>query len=75
MQTRRSSFIEAAINTVIGYIISLAVQLVTYPAFGHTFTLTQNLGLGVIFAVVSLVRGYVIRRWFNQYIQRIASKA
>ena len=75
MQTKRSSFIEAAINTVIGYIISLAVQMIAYPLFGHTFTLTQNLGLGVIFAVVSLVRGYVIRRWFNQYIQRIASKA
>lgn len=74
MQTKRSSLIEAAINTVIGYIISLAVQVVAYPAFGHSFTLAENLGLGVVFAVVSLVRGYVIRRWFNQRIHNFASK-
>lgn len=74
MQTRRSSLIEAGLNTILGYVISLAVQLVAYPAFGHSFTLSQNLGLGVVFAVVSLARGYVVRRWFNQYIQRIASK-
>ena len=75
MQSKRSSLVEAAINTVIGYVISLLVQLVAYPAFGHSFTLMQNLGLGVVFAIVSLLRGYVIRRWFNQYIHRIASKA
>lgn len=74
MQTRRSSLIEATINTVIGYAVSLLVQLVAYPLFGHSFTLPQNLGLGIVFAVVSLVRGYIIRRWFNQYIHRIASK-
>lgn len=74
MQTKRSSFVEAVINTIIGYFISLIVQLLAYPAFGHSFTLGQNLGLGVVFATVSLVRGYVIRRWFNQYIHRIASK-
>ena len=74
MQSKRSSFVEAAINTVIGYFISLLVQLVAYPAFGHAFTLAQNLGLGVVFAVVSLTRSYIIRRWFNQYIHRIAQK-
>ena len=74
MQSKRSSLVEAGINTVIGYVISLLVQLVAYPAFGHSFTLAQNLGLGVVFAIVSLIRGYVIRRWFNQYIHRIASK-
>lgn len=74
MQSKRSSFVEALLNTAIGYVISLAVQLVAYPAFGHSFTLAQNLGLGVVFAAVSLIRGYVIRRWFNKYIHRLAQK-
>lgn len=70
MQTRRESLIEAAVQTTIGYVVSLVVQVIAYPAFGHAFTFTQNLGLGVVFAVVSLIRGYVIRRWFNTYIKR-----
>ena len=74
MQSKRSSFVEALLNTAIGYVISLAVQLVAYPAFGHSFTISQNLGLGVVFAVASLIRGYVIRRWFNKYIHRLAQK-
>ena len=74
MQSKRSSFVEALLNTAIGYVISLVVQLVAYPAFGHSFTLSQNLGLGAVFAVVSIVRGYIVRRWFNKYIHRLAQK-
>lgn len=36
------------------------------------FTLEQNIYLGLIFMVVSLVRGFVIRRWFNKRLHRAA---
>lgn len=74
VQSKRSSLAEAGINVVLGYVISLGVQLVVYPAFGHSFTFSQNLWLGGVFAIVSLIRGYVVRRWFNQYIHRLALK-
>jgi hypothetical protein len=64
-QTRIGSLIEAAAQTVIGYVINLGVQLVLYPIMGATFTFGQNIVIGCVFMVVSLVRGFVLRRWFN----------
>jgi len=72
MQTRRSSFIEAAINTAIGYVISFIGQLAIYPLFGGTFTLMQNIYIGLLFMVLSLVRSYVLRRFFNGLIHKSA---
>lgn len=72
MQTRRGSLIEAWVNTTIGYVINLGVQLVVYPWFGATFTFVQNIQIGLIFMVVSVARSYAIRRWFNRYIVRAA---
>lgn len=78
-QTRLGSFIEAMANTLIGYFINLGVQLVVYPIYGATFTFGQNLQIGLVFMVVSIVRSYVIRRWFNESLHaaalRIASVA
>jgi len=74
MQSRLSSFIESLVNVLIGYLLSLAVQLVVYPAFGAQFTFTQNVYIGLIFAVVSTVRSYVIRRWFNKKIHAAAMR-
>jgi len=64
-QTRTGSLIEAAAQTVIGYVVNLGVQLVLYPIMGATFTFGQNIVIGCVFMVVSLVRGFVLRRWFN----------
>lgn len=69
MQSKLHSVIEAASNTLIGYAINLVVQLVVYPLYGATFTLMQNMQIGLIFLVVSLLRGYVIRRYFNTKVK------
>lgn len=71
MQSKTHSLIEAGVNTSIGYIINIGVQLVVYPLYGATFTLSQNLQLGLIFLVVSLARGYVIRRFFNKKVHHV----
>ena len=36
-----------------------------FPLFGLEATLRQSLGIGAIFTVVSLVRGYLLRRVFE----------
>lgn len=72
MQSRLSSFIESMANVFIGFAISFIVQLIVYPMFGVTFSLTQNFQIGLIFMVVAIARSYVIRRWFNARIHAAA---
>lgn len=78
-QTRLGSLIEACINTLIGFFGSLALSLVVYPMFGARFTLAQNAWIITIFTLWSVLRGYIIRRWFNARIhaaaQRLAAAA
>lgn len=72
MQSRLQSMIEAWANTIIGYFINLAVQLVVYPFYGATFTFNQNIQIGLIFMVVSIARSYGLRRAFNTLHRRAA---
>lgn len=70
MQSRLHSFAEAWINTLVGYLINIGVQIIVYPIYGATFTLSQNLQLGLIFMIVSIVRSYALRRAFNALHRR-----
>ncbi len=64
-QSRRHSFIEAMAGTAIGFVISVLASMVVYPLFGHAFTLHQNIGITAIFTVLSIARGYAVRRLLN----------
>ena len=55
MQTRHGSFIEAAIGTAIGFAISMALSMVIYPAFGHAFSLAQNVWITLIFTAATML--------------------
>lgn len=66
-QSRLHSFIEAWASTVIGFIMSMVLSAVVFPAFGHAFTLMQNFWITLIFTVASIIRTYMIRRWFNSF--------
>lgn len=74
MQSKIQSLIESLINIAIGYAVALASQLVIFPIFGIHIPLSDNLAIGAWFTVISLVRSYVIRRWFNARL-RIAAQA
>ena len=67
MQSRLGSLIESAANVAIGYGVAVASQLAIFPWFGIHIPLADNLLIGVWFTVISLVRSYVIRRWFNGF--------
>ena len=71
-QTKKGSLYEAVINTFIGFFITLALAPIVYPIFGHSFSMQQNLGIAAFFTIVSILRGYVVRRWFNGKIKRMA---
>ena len=64
-QSRALSFAETALSTVVGYIVAITSQCLIFPLFGIYIPFHQNLQIGVYFTVISLIRTYVIRRWFN----------
>ena len=65
MQTRRQSMIETAASVAIGYVVAMLSQLAIFPLFGIYATMTDNLLIGAWFTVISIVRGYYVRRFFN----------
>lgn len=67
-QSRRSSAREALLNIAIGYTISYAANATVLPMFGFTITHAQNFQIGIIFTAISIVRSYLIRRYFNHLI-------
>lgn len=65
-QTRLGSFIEAWANIIVGFAINFTANMVFLPMFGfHSLTAGKAFGIGVIFTVISLIRSYALRRWFN----------
>ena len=66
-QSKRNSMIESLSNTAVGFAVSMCASLIIFPVFGHAFTVSQNIGITLIFTVLSIVRGYVVRRVFNRW--------
>lgn len=64
-QSKFMSFVESLANIAVGYLVALASQLAVFPMFDIHIPFTSNLQIGAWFTVISLVRSYVIRRWFN----------
>ena len=65
MQTRRFSFLESLVNVGIGYGVAVLTQVVVFPLFGIRVPLRDNLTIGAVFTVISIVRSYTVRRMFN----------
>lgn len=66
MQTKKQSFLESVTQTVIGLLTSIIIQLFLYPAMGIPVTFFQNIIITLVFFIVSILRGYVIRRYFTK---------
>ena len=65
-QTRMQSAIETVASTAIGFVIAYAASYTVLPLFGHHVTHGQNFWITVIFTVISLIRGWFVRRLFNR---------
>jgi predicted Na+-dependent transporter len=69
-QSRIGSLTKALINTLIGFISNLALVPLVFAVFGWTIGAGQGLAFVTVFTVISVVRGYCIRRWFDARIRR-----
>jgi len=67
MQSKSHSILEAWTNVFVGYGLSLLTQLIVFPLYGMSISIGGNIQIGAIFTVVSLCRGYTLRRLFNRF--------
>ena len=65
MQTKWESFIESCANVLIGIAFGLATQLIVFPWFDIKINIFDNLLISVIFTVTSLIRSFLVRRYYN----------
>jgi hypothetical protein len=66
-QSKQKSLLESLTNTVIGLISSFTIQIILFPLLNIVVSLKQNATITLVFFVVSMLRGYIIRRLFNRF--------
>jgi hypothetical protein len=64
-QSRLMSMVEAITNVIVGYGLAVVTQIIVFPWFGLQTTLGENLAMGGIFTIVSLIRSFLLRRLFE----------
>lgn len=64
-QSRRMSAVESVANVAVGYGVAVLAQIAVFPLFGLIVSVSDNLAIGGVFTVVSLVRSYALRRLFE----------
>lgn len=68
-QTKISSAVETIISVGVGYIISLMLNLYFLPLFVVDISnqiLSTAIIIGLVYTVVSLIRSYCFRRFFEK---------
>jgi hypothetical protein len=69
-QSRLMSLVEATTNVVVGFALALATQVLLFPLLGLIVTMQDNMIIGSVFTVVSLLRGFLLRRLFESFTAR-----
>lgn len=67
MQSRIMSATEAVTNVAIGYLVSVAANIIVLPMFGYNVTIADSFAIGLAFTAISLARSYILRRVFNRF--------
>lgn len=65
MQSKKGSLIEVAANILIGFWVSFLLNIAVFMIYGIQVSVSQNLQMGLIFTVASIIRSYFMRRFFN----------
>lgn len=71
-QSRWGSLVETIVNVAIGFIVSMLLTALVFPIYDHHVTLEENLHITTIFTIASILRGYMVRRWFSGRIRKFA---
>ena len=71
-QSRLVSLIETLVNTGVGLVVSFLAWPPIAAMVGLDYTGGQHVAITAAFTAVSVARGYVIRRFFNGGLHRLA---
>ena len=74
MQSKLDSFIEAWLNVLIGFGISVLANFVIFPLVGIGASTTQIITVGIFMTLVSVARSYFVRRFANKYLSQVRTK-
>jgi hypothetical protein len=66
IQSKQKSLIESIVQTIIGLGTSILIQVILYPILGIPVTFSQNIIITLVFFIVSIIRGYFVRRIFEK---------
>jgi hypothetical protein len=73
-QSKLGSLIEISVSLAIGMSLSILSYLIILPAIDIHVAFMTNVGLTLWFTVLSFIRGYFVRRWFNARFHRLVLK-
>ena len=74
MQSKLDSFIEAWLNVLIGFGISVLANFVIFPWVAVSASTGQILWIGAGMTLVSVARSYFVRRFANKHLAQIRAK-
>ena len=64
-QSRLMSAVESVTNVAVGFGVAVATQALVFPLFGIRASMGQHLAIGALFTIVSVIRSYALRRFFE----------
>lgn len=64
-QSRLASLVEAVVNTAIGFVVSVVASVFFLALVGVSMSAPQLLSYTALMTVLSIARGYVVRRAWN----------
>lgn len=65
MQTRKQSLLESFLNVVTGFVVAWTVTVYLLPVYGYEVSTGEAWEITMVFTVVSVIRSYLWRRFFN----------
>lgn len=73
-QTKIVSLIEVCASTAIGFAVALIAQIIIFPLYGMNPSMSTNIQIVIWFTIISVARGYVVRRLFeNGIVQTVVN--
>lgn len=74
IQSKTESLIESITNVAVGYGVALVSQIIVFPWFGIHIRLRDNIAIGIIFTIISVLRSFCMRRLFNWFSEKYVNK-
>ena len=72
-QSRLESLLEVCINIFLGWLVSMAITLwIVVPLWKLDWSLVDSFWVTMIYTVAAIIRGYVVRRFFNAQLHTLA---